>query len=484
MNDDEFKEKWEDKHGRDTGKDAMETFREMYDGEAVRESLSDRMRNTLRHVFSLKIDQASVGTIQARILAGAKVTGTNMYILILAILIASIGLNMNSTAVVIGAMLISPIMGAIISMAYAIADEDFYWLKRAGKKFLFQISVSIITSTVYFLISPIDTFSGELAARTNPTLWDVLIALFGGFAAIIANTRKNTSSNVIPGAAIATALMPPLCTTGYCIATGKWLAGAGAFYLFAINSIFICVASVFALLFMGAAGKYREKGKQKHKKAFYVIIAAIIILPSGVMAWQSVVSSDLQEGFSSYVSEEFSFPDTQVVKSELDNTQKQVNVALIGTVLDDGQIKALEEKLDDYGLDGYQLNVTQNRTGHKVTEEDVAELMALLSGENTAQSGETDSSVLQSGGSPFEKKVIEELKILFPEIKSAGFAYMSDGQDGTGDSGKKTDDKGRYTLVVECDSKLSEKSQTRIKKWLKEKFGTEVDLLQAEIHKN
>ena len=170
------------------------------------------MKIDLVKQFSLSEDQASVESIEERIRSGAKVTGTNMYILIFAILTACIGLNLNNKAIVIGAMLISPLMGPIISLAYGFANEDIVWIKSSFKAFFIQFFTGIISSILYFLISPISIFSNELIARTKPNIWDVMIAILGGCAAIIANTRKSYLGNVISGTAIATALMPPLCT--------------------------------------------------------------------------------------------------------------------------------------------------------------------------------------------------------------------------------------------------------------------------------
>ena len=162
----------------------------------------------LRNMFSLRWDMADPDEIHNTIISGAKLQGTNMCILMLAILIASIGLNMNSTAVIIGAMLISPLMGGITAIGYGIATNDLTLSKGAAIRLGIQVVICLITSTIYFTISPITTASSELLARTTPTAWDVLIALFGGLAGIIGQTRKE-KSNVIPGVAIATAPMPP-----------------------------------------------------------------------------------------------------------------------------------------------------------------------------------------------------------------------------------------------------------------------------------
>ena len=200
-------------------------------------------------MFSLRWDMADPDEIHNTIISGAKLQGTNMCILMLAILIASIGLNMNSTAVIIGAMLISPLMGGITAIGYGIATNDLTLSKGAAIRLGIQVVICLITSTIYFTISPITTASSELLARTTPTAWDVLIALFGGLAGIIGQTRKE-KSNVIPGVAIATALMPPLCTAGYGLARHRLDYFGGALYLFFINSFFICLAAIVVLKFL------------------------------------------------------------------------------------------------------------------------------------------------------------------------------------------------------------------------------------------
>ena len=163
--------------------------------------------------FSLSNDTASQDEIYDRLVGGAAIKGTNMCVLILAILIASIGLNMNSTAVIIGAMLISPLMGSILAVSYGFATGDLQLSRKFFLGFLMQIFISLLTSTLYFSITPISHSTSELLARTNPTIWDVLIAFCGGLAGCIGLTRKE-KSNVIPGVAIATALMPPCAPPG------------------------------------------------------------------------------------------------------------------------------------------------------------------------------------------------------------------------------------------------------------------------------
>ena len=197
----------------------------------------------LGRVFQLRGDQASPEAIDSGIRDGVRVSGTNLWVLMCAILIASIGLNVNSTAVVIGAMLISPLMGPITGVGYGLGVQDTPLIRRSLLNMGVFVGISLAASTLYFLITPLSDASSELLARTAPTIWDVLIAFFGGAAGMIGLTRKEPTT-LIPGVAIATALMPPLCTAGYGLATGQAGFFFGAFYLFTINSVFIALATL------------------------------------------------------------------------------------------------------------------------------------------------------------------------------------------------------------------------------------------------
>ena len=191
---------------------------------------------TIRKYFSIKQDIDSFDNIHETIIKGIKFKGTNLIVLVFAILIASLGLNINSTAVIIGAMLISPLMGPIIGIGFGASTYNPVLIKEAIKNYLFATFVSLLTSTIYFLVSPIDDAQSELLARTTPNIYDVLIALFGGFAGITAITSK-FKGNILPGVAIATALMPPLCTAGYGFATWQLTFSLGALYLYFINTV-------------------------------------------------------------------------------------------------------------------------------------------------------------------------------------------------------------------------------------------------------
>ena len=189
----------------------------------------DSLRRFLRDRFDLGEDSALQDEVVDNICRGVDFRGTNLWVLIFATFVASLGLNVNSTAVIIGAMLISPLMGPIMGMGLSVGINDFDLLKRSVRNFGFMVLVSILTSTLYFVVSPLSGAQSELLARTVPTTYDVLIAFFGGLAGIVAQSRRDRTSTVIPGVAIATALMPPLCTAGYGLATLQLNYFLGAF---------------------------------------------------------------------------------------------------------------------------------------------------------------------------------------------------------------------------------------------------------------
>lgn len=236
-------------------------------------------------MFSIKKDVADKAQIRESLVSGGHVSGTNMCLLVLAILIASIGLNVNSTAVIIGAMLVSPLMGTIHAFAYGTATSDYVLAVRSMLGFLMQILISLCASTLYFLISPLSDATSELLARTQPTIWDVMIAICGGIAGIIGVTRKE-KTNVIPGVAIATALMPPLCTCGYSIAHGQWRMLLGAGYLFAANSYFIYLSALIILIILGVPKvKNIDPKRAKKRKRALIRNTIIMILPSILVAY-------------------------------------------------------------------------------------------------------------------------------------------------------------------------------------------------------
>jgi uncharacterized hydrophobic protein (TIGR00271 family) len=217
-------------------------------------------------------------------LDGGIITGTNLCVLVCAMVIASVGLNMSSTAVIIGAMLISPIMGSILASAYGSVSNDYPLLRNHLSGFGMQIVISVAAATIYFFLSPVKEPTVELLARTSPSFYDVLIAFFGGLAGIIGQTRLDKTNTVIPGVAIATALMPPLCTCGYSIANGRCDMLLGAGYLFIINAYFIFLAACIILSLLKIP-KMKELTEKEWKiRRFRMVRNTILIAIPSIIA--------------------------------------------------------------------------------------------------------------------------------------------------------------------------------------------------------
>lgn len=342
-----------------------------------KENYMDNMLKTvLADLFDLQKDRASFAEIAERIHSGGTLKGTNMCILILAIFIASIGLNMNSTAVVIGAMLISPLMGVIMSIGYGMATYDSGYVKESFLKLIFQIGLSVLTSALYFTFSPIDTPSAELLARTEPTVWDVLIAVFGGLAGIIGSTRIE-KSNVIPGVAIATALMPPLCTAGFGIAVHSSKFFWGALYLFFINSFFICLTTFLVLKLINVpAKKYVSEEVFRRQRWGLSILGIIIILPSLYMAQQSVLANLEQVQAKTYIDKMINNADLQVVSYRIEPETKQLELTVIGRTVTPAEQEQFASKLKDYSrLTEYNLHIIQNDLTDTVRSKDLQDLI-------------------------------------------------------------------------------------------------------------
>ena len=246
----------------------------------------DDKKIPIREIFSLHEDAASHEEIRDRLLSGGRVTGTNMVVMMCSIGIASVGLNMNSTAVIIGAMLISPLMGSLLAMAYGTVSADAYTTERHSVGFIFQVLISVAGASVYFALSPVKEATPEIIARTNPTFYDVIIATFGGVAGIIGQTRKDKANNIVPGVAIATALMPPLCVCGYSIANLNLRMLGGAAYLFLVNAyfIFMSAAVILGVLKVPKVKELTEKQWIRRKRSM-IRNTVIIVIPSIIFGY-------------------------------------------------------------------------------------------------------------------------------------------------------------------------------------------------------
>lgn len=265
--------------------------------------------------------------------------GHNAWILVFSIFVASIGLNVSSTAVVIGAMLISPLMGPIVGIGFSVAINDIDTLRRSLVNLGVMVVLSVLTAYLYFLISPIKEETPELVARTYPTILDVLIAIFGGMALIVAKTKKGAIASVIMGVAIATALMPPLCTVGYGLATAQWNYAGGALYLFSINSVFIALSTfLVAKLLRFPLVKYVNSKYRRNTARLASLIAVLVMIPSIILFVNLLREQVFVSKTKEFVHEVVNYPGAEVVKFEQNYKTKVIEIYLIGRTVPKDQI--------------------------------------------------------------------------------------------------------------------------------------------------
>ncbi len=309
------------------------------------------IRNFLLKYFDLRFSQETESKVLEGIETGCNFRGVNSWALIAAIIIASIGLNVNSTAVIIGAMLISPLLGPLIGMGTSIAIFDFELLKFAFRQYLIFVAISLTTSTLFFLVSPMDEVTPELLMRTYPSIYDVLIAFFGGLAGIIAFTRKDRISNIIPGVAIATALMPPLCTAGYGIANFNFPFLAGSLYLFIINSVMIAMATFLVVKFLlrFSLKEYPDQHTSNKVKNLSITIVIVTILPSIYLAYNLVTKSSFERKANDFIESEIVQKNIPVISRSVSFSDNQISLFLIAGS-DDTLKNNLEDKLRFYDL--------------------------------------------------------------------------------------------------------------------------------------
>ena len=313
----------------------------------------------VKRYFNIMPDMEDRTQVIEQISQGVSFRGANLWVLIFAIFIASLGLNVNSTAVIIGAMLISPLMGPIIGMGLAIGINDIELFKKAWRNFAVATLISVLTAMVYFLVTPIDEAQSELLARTAPTIYDVLIATFGGAAGITALCTRG-KGNVIPGVAIATALMPPLCTAGYGLATGNLLYFLGAFYLFFINTVFITISTFLGVRLMQFPRRtFLATEQQKRAQQIIGAIVVLTMIPAAIMTFGIVRKGISDSHVRSFVKKELAQTGTQIISQEIDRDSMVLNIVAVGKEIDTAKLNEATKRLAFYDLEDYHLNLIQ-----------------------------------------------------------------------------------------------------------------------------
>lgn len=419
--------------------------------------------------FNFENELDDFGLIHDNIKKDIVFRGTNLWILMFAIIVASIGLNMNSTAVIIGAMLISPLMGPINGMGYSIAIYDMPLFRQALKNFSFAVFASLAASTTYFFVSPIATAHSELLARTSPTIYDVLIALFGGMAGIIAITSKQ-KGNVIPGVAIATALMPPLCTAGYGLATAQWEFFLGALFLFTINTVFIALSSVAVaqILKFPISANVAEVNRKRINSLISLVII-LVAFPSIYFGYKLVQKERFVEQATRYIESVSIFEGNYMLKSDILPEKRIIQLTYAGISMNDEQKEAIRLRASDFSLQNPEIVIRQglaiDNQGKEKTETDNLKSQLLNLKIALQQKDEFIDSVSTQG--MIGKNILDEIKTIYPQIESCTYTKAIEYQSSTANAGH-TD-----FVVFGLNSTLSAIDKEKIEAWVKARIQSE-----------
>lgn len=425
--------------------------------------------------FDLRTDKESEEETIAEITKGVNFRGANLWILIFAIFLASLGLNVNSTAVIIGAMLISPLMGPIVGMGLAVGVRDFELLKRSFRNYLVATIISVLTATVYFFVSPLSEAQSELLARTSPTLYDVFIALFGGAAGIMALCTKG-KGNVIPGVAIATALMPPLCTAGFGLATGNISYFLGAFYLFFINTVFIALATyigVRSLHFHYKQLLNKEQQKTVRKYLFGIVIVTMI--PAFFMTLNIIQKSIFENNVKNFVNKEVKQAGTQIISFDTNKSDSTLRVVAVGKEIADSSIFKAQKRMHFYNLKDYHLQIIQGSNSSEISllKDEIANKNGAIYS-NQLQESQENLLVMQEQIREYKKyeniskELKDEIKALFPKVEFIALASASEIY-----VDKDSVDKSSIAIVsFENNNKPTAEESKKLSQWLKTRTKT------------
>ena len=422
--------------------------------------------------FDIHFERADDATISKRLIGGAKIKGPALVTLILSIFIASIGLNMNSTAVVIGAMLISPLMGPILATGFGFATLNFTVVKSGILRLSLQVTIAVLASALYFYISPVQAATSELLARTEPNIFDVFIAIFGGLAGIIGQTRK-TLDNVIPGVAIATALMPPLCTAGYGLANGNWQYFIGAGYLFFINAFFIFFAAFIVLKGVYSLPFHKQAEEvNRRNQLIFLVIGLIMAIPSIYAGYDMTIKYSESNHMEQFIKNDINQEGRrQVIDYSLDQTNKLVDIVVIGAPVTSEERAQLDNKLqkDEY-LQNYTLRFV-NSVDEKKSTMDKTNL------NKSSENLETYKNLSNLYQPTYQlvsetintmKTTEAEAKALFPFVSKVEGMPLIDNLEQPKAS--------RYMVIIHTTSAVSDADLERIKAWLEAKLSAPVTI--------
>ena len=428
------------------------------------------MIKKLASFFRIQSDLDNTDEIHEAITNGIVFKGTNLWILVFAIVIASVGLNINSTAVIIGAMLISPLMGPINGMGYSIATYDFPLFRRALRNFAFAVAASLAASTAYFSITPLSIAHSELLARTSPSIYDVIIALFGGLAGIVAISSRH-KGNVIPGVAIATALMPPLCTAGYGLATVQFAYFLGAFYLFTINTVFIGISSILFSQFLHLPIRtVVEDDKKRRVNRWITAIIVVTIIPSFYFGYLLVQKEKFTERANQFVASVSAVDGNYLLKYDIDPRGNRIRLVYGGDSLLEGTRDTIRRRAERNALQDASIDFEQGFSTADISQNisqvdrNLREEIGRLAQTLQKKQEERLHSEHFEGQS---RQVLLELKSLYPQVMSLTRA------DAIRYGGKSVSDSSRVLLIVLATTPphLRITDQHKIESWLRQRLS-------------
>lgn len=400
--------------------------------------------------------------------------GPNAWILAIAIVIASVGLNVNSIPVIIGAMLISPLMGPIFGLGLGLGINDFELMKAAGRNLLVMMGISLLASFIYFLITPLSlTNPTELLARTNPTIYDVLIALFGGFAGIFEQCRKDKGT-VFSGVAIATALMPPLCTAGFGLASGNLHYFAGAIYLFIINCLFIMLATYTMVKYLKFnALKFSDEKLGRRTKAVSTILIILFIIPSIWSAVLLVRQNNFEDRALEFMEANKSVEKSIIYDYKISHSDgSKIELFYTGEPLSATAWTNIESSAKEHGIKPEQLIISEHTTIEGTNEMELVKTIyertdtELKNREAEIQRLREELKMLRGEEIPYVQ-IQKEISLSYPQVEDI---YISRGAFVAKDS---LDAKSCILVVPQCTDSIKVEDKIKLEEWLKLRLASE-----------
>lgn len=430
------------------------------------------MLHKILHFTDLHFGEEDKQKVLENVKSNISFRGSNLWILACAIVVASIGLNVNSTAVIIGAMLISPLMGPIIGAGFGLGMYDSELVKKALKNLLIATIVSLVVSTTYFYLSPFKETQSELLARTSPNIYDLLIAFFGGLVGVIAITRVE-KGNPIPGVAIATALMPPLCTAGYGLAIGNLRFFLGALFLYTINCVFICISTFLIVKYLKyPAVKQVDAKRQKQIKYGISALTLALMLPSIFFAYTLFDEKKTSQKINLFIENEFTNKGYTILYKNinLNTSPKKIELAFLRQKFNTNEIKSLNKSLNNYQIENTELHIKQDTIDIKKYIID-----QIQSGKTNLDTKDITINQLKNeiaSNTYNNKELLEEIKIIFPQVENISISNHNFIKN-------KDSAYVRPVLIYDSKTNLTDESKQKLKLWLQKRLSKD----KIEIYK-